>query len=331
MDDLPDKAEAYRTTTSYLPDAERESCPSCGTPWIWIILFIAALLAIIGMVVWVIWLYHKNSTSKGQTIELIDPNIQVDSDTQITGTFTTKNANDIVTLYATLHPPKFNASGGLDNASAAKNQVGKGSDKSVSLSGLSQGVKYYATLIVTNTKSSNYKSYTQIVYMQGSTITPTIAGSTGTNGANTFEIQDILQVGAIQVNDPINNGIYPVIFNQRPSTARSLFVLNSSSQLQLENNTLTDVCLFNSAGNLVAADCKLNGVTGLTANDGQWVYNPTPYANRICLKSTIPTSSSSTAPTCIKLSGVGNGTGTLTVANDSGNGDAFALAFETAQ
>jgi hypothetical protein len=321
MDDLPDNV--YRTT--YGPDTEHEPCPvcpSCGTPWIWIILFIAALLAIIGLVVWLIYIYHRNSTCKGQQITLTNPNIQVDSPTQITGTWTPTTNNDTVTLYATLHPPVFGATGGLDNTSAATNsKSAKATDGSVSLPGLTKGLKYYATLIASNSKTNNYKSYTQIVYMLDSTIPTNIAGASGTSVHNTFEIQDILQVGAIQIGTETtsDNNIFNVQFNQRPTEARSLFYFNDKSQLQSSNASLENICLFNSSGNVIAAPC---GSTGL--NDSKWTYNPGKLANRICLTSTL----SSATPTCIELSGLSNGTGTVITSTSSTAGDAFVLAFE---
>jgi len=325
MDDLPDKAEAYRTTTSYLPDNEREPCPSCGTPWIWIILFIAALLAIIGLVVWLIWLYHKNSTCKGQQIELKDANIEVSTSNSIKGTWAPlKNSSDTVILYATLHPPKFNSTGGLDNVSAQKlfQKAAPGST-SVVLTGLQPRLKYYATLIATSSKSNNYQVYTQLVYMQDGSINP--SGVTGS--ANTFAIQDIIQIGAIQLasETPISGstGTYNVEYNQTPTDTRRLFFYNANGQIQSSetNSALQNVCLFNDNGVLHAQEC----VTGGGVND-KWSYNPASgkFANRWCLTSTVGTDT----PTCMVLTPIQNGTASVTVTTPTTVGDSWALQFE---
>ncbi len=355
MDENP---EGYAITTSHLPYATAMECPSCPSSIIWIILLIVAILVIIGAIVWIIALYHRDRncekncgvTGPGSPISFDNAVINVDNDTQITGRWTTTDIDDIVILYATLHPPRFNALGGLDNPTAATSfrqagppnvsigvtgQTGPtgfmstipaNNANSVSLPGLTKGVKYYATLVARNKKTYNYKSYTQIVYMQGSNV----PGSTG----NSFEIQDILQVGAIQIipENPVND-VYTVQFNQRSRQARDLFFFNSNNQLQLNDiNTggLTNICLFNNAGNLVAAACG-TGVTGATAgsaaNNSQWVYNPNNNANKICLKNTMDTNS----PTCLKLTGIGNGTGTISVTSNTDAGDAWALAFENPQ
>ena len=350
MDEDP---EGYAITTSHLPDTTAMECPSCPSSIIWIILLIVAVLLIIGAIIWIIALYHRDRncekncgvTGPGIPIQMSNPKINVDNDTQITGTWTTTDPGDTVILYATLHPPRFNALGGLDNPTAAtlfkkadSSNVSTGVSgatgvtgtipgndvNSVPLSGLTKGVKYYATLIARNGKTYNYKSYTQIVYMQSSNV----IGSTG----NTFEIQDILQVGALQVlpENP-SNGVYNVQFNQRTRQARDLFFFNASNQLQLsDTGGLSNVCLFNNGGNLVAADCGLGvtgAVAGSSANNGQWVYNPNKYANKICLKNTLD----SNTPTCLKLTSVGNGTGTVAVTSNTDAGDAWALAFENPQ
>ena len=353
MDEDP---EGYAITTSHLPDTTVATYPTCETPWIWIILFVVFLLLAIGLGIWLIVKYSRDRncdrncgatgcTGPGVPIAFANPAVNVDSDTQITGTWTTTDPGDTVTLYATPHPPRFNALGGLDNPTAATLFKVAGSPivsdgttgvtgfmstipinnaNNVTLSGLTKGVKYYATLIARNSKTYNYKSYTQIVYMQSSNV----IGSTG----NTFEIQDILQVGALQVQ-PENptNGVYNVQFNQRTRQARDLFFFNPSSQLQLsDTGGLSNVCLFNNGGNLVAADCGLGvtgAVAGSSANNGQWIYNPNKYANKICLKNTLD----SVMPTCLKLTSVGNGTGTVAVTPNTDAGDAWALAFENPQ
>ena len=354
MDEDP---EGYAITTSHLPDSTvvTPDCPP-STSWIWIILFVLFLLLAIGLVIWIIFLLRREKNCSGCTgpgvpIGFNNSAINVDSDTQITGTWTTTDAGDIVTLFATLHPPKFNNLGGLDNPTASTNFKVAGSTvlgptgatgitgptginpavNSVTLSGLTPGVKYYATLIARNGNTNNYKSYTQIVYMQDGNIPTNIAGATGSTVPNTFEIQDILQVGAIQIREdiPDANGIFNVEFNQRPTQARDLFFFNTSGQLQTSTVGLENICLFNSSGNLVAAPCA--GVTGAilgsTPANSSWQYNPQGQANKLCLKNTVNTSS----PMCLKLTGIGQGTGTLSISSDLTPGDAWAPVFEHPQ
>lgn len=359
MDEDP---EGYAITTSHLPDTTAVvDCPECSSPAIWIILFVLFLLLSIGLLIWIFLKYRyddKNCngcTGAGSPISVANPVVNVDSDTQISASWTTTDPGDVVTLFATLHAPIYNSSGGLDNPTAqtkfrvAGSAIGAtgstgptgftgttGTSNSVILPGLTKGLKYYATLIARNAKTNNYKSYTQIVYMQGSNVPISVNGSTGTNVPNTFEIQDILQVGAIQLTSDVAdaNGVYNVEFNQRPRQARDLFAFNDKSQLQLETTAtgLTNLCLFNSSGNVVAADCT-NGVTGAAvgslANTSYFVYNPQDNANKLCLKNTIDNG----PLTCLKLTGLGSGIGTLSFASGQNlnNGDAWALAFENGQ
>lgn len=351
MDEDP---EGYAITTSHLPDTTTSvDCPECSSPWVWIILFVVFLLLAIGLGIWIIYLIRRDNkncsgcTGPGVPIAFENPAISVDSDTQITGTWTTTDPGDIVTLFATLNPPKFNSSGGLDNATAATNFKVAGSTvfgttgntgntgptginagvNSVTLSGLTPGVKYYATLIARNSNTNNYKSYTQIVYMQDGNIPMNVAGSTGASVLNTFEIQNVLQVGAIQIRQDTAdaNGIFNVEFNQRPTQSRDLFYFNGSSQLQSSTSGLENVCLFNSSGNLVAAPCAgmTGAVPGSNANNSYWQYNPPGQANKLCLKNYVNTST----PLCLKLTGIGQGTGTLSLSSDLSPGDAWAPVF----
>ena len=352
MDEDP---EGYAITTSHLPDtSEVQDCPSCSSPVIWIILFIVFLLLAIGLGIWLIYLIRREKNCSGCTgctgpgipISFENPIINVDSPNQITGSWTTTDPGVSVTLFATLHPPKFDSNGALLNSSASTNfktsspiSIGvtgitgatgiTGTVNSVSLSNLTAGVKYYATLVARNGSTNNYKSYTQIVYMQDGNI-PT--GPTG--NFNTFEIQDILQVGAIQLTSdvPDASGNYNVEFNQRPRQARDLFYFNGKSQLQLDpNNTLglNNLCLFNNAGNVVAADCGgfTGAASGSTPNNSYFTYNPKNHANMFCLKNTLDTAT----PTCLKLTGIGSGTGTLSLTNVLTSGDAWAPAFVNTQ
>ena len=356
MDEDP---EGYAITTSHLPDSTVADCPRCSSPWLWIILFVLFLLLSIGFLIWALWLLRREKNCSGCTgpgvpIAFSSARVNVDSDTQISGTWVTTDPDEVVTLFATLHPPIFSGDGSLTNPQAATlfKQAGAaaigptgitgptgttgttGTVNSVSLSGLTPGLKYYATLIARNPRTHNYKSYTQIVYMESGNITTFTNGATGSI-LNTFEIQDILQVGAIQLSSDVAdaNGIYTVQFNQRPRQARDLFYFNPQSQLQLSpaNATgLEGLCLFNNGGNLVAASCT-NGITGATAgsipNTSYFVYNPQNNANKLCLKNTVDTGT----PTCLKMTGISNGIGTVSFSNATLQGDAWALAFENGQ
>ena len=355
MDEDP---EGYAITTSHLPDTTvvAPDCPP-STSWIWIILLIIALLIIIGLIIWLVYKYHHDDkncsgcTGPGFPISVAGAEINVDSDTQISASWTTTDPDDVVTLFATLHPPIYNSSGGLDNSTAqtkfriAGSAVGAtgstgstgftgttGTSNSVILPGLTKGLKYYATLIARNAKTHNYRSYTQIVYMQGSNVPLNVPGATGANVPNTFEIQDILQVGAIQLTSDVidANGVYNVEYNQRPRQARDLFVFDDKGRLKLETTAtgLTNLCLYNSGGNVVAADC-IAGITGAAPgsapNSSYFVYNPDGNANKLCLKNSVDNGT----PTCLKLTGIGSGTGTLSFSSTNLNaGDAWALAFE---
>ena len=338
-------------TESHLPEQRTSlECPNtdCPAPWLWIILVIVLILVLLGFVAWIIYLYHRNSENKGGNIELLNPLIRVDSDSQISATFVT-NCNNTVTLFATLHPPQFTNAGSLSNANAAAHTQTSGSlactsgatgaSGSITLSGLQPGVKYYATLIATNSsKSSNYKSYTQVVFLESGTFTPTFDAALGVTGP-LFEIQDILQVGAVQINNENADQTFGTIFNQRPIVPRSLFFFNGISQLQATTETAfgsETICLFNVNGSLVGANCASgptgsNMATSGTVNaNSQWIYNPSGFsANKLCLKNSVSTTAGATGPVCLKLTGIGNGNGALSVTSDTDAGDAWVLAFES--
>ena len=72
MDDFNEPGLATHT--------EYEVAPSCGSSIVWIILFIIAFLAIAGLVVWIVWLYHSRSNCKNNPkdkLTLVNPNIYV--------------------------------------------------------------------------------------------------------------------------------------------------------------------------------------------------------------------------------------------------------------
>lgn len=308
---------AYRATSRLEGEPEVTSA-SCGTPWIWIILFIAALLAIAGLIVWIVYAYHRDT--KDRVITLKDANIEVASDTSIVGTWSnTGKDSDKVTLWATLHPPEFNDDGSLSNTNAKSASSTNGAT-TVTLSGLAANLKYYATLIVTNPNISNYQVYTQLVYMDSKT--PLVVTTEGTEPStaksSTFAIQDILQVGKVQLTGTDNTQVH---FNQKPSEARTLWFVNASGQI--ESNEESGTCLFNTNGLLAGASCTTTAADSL--NNSKWSYNPGKYANRWCLTSTI----SNDNPTCMILNPISSGTATIKVAATSSVGDAWVNAFET--
>jgi flagellar basal body-associated protein FliL len=316
---MEDDPNFYRTTTSLEPEEPTTTSGGGGGEWIWIILFLIAILAIIGLVIWLIFSYRRDT--KGKTLQLTDPIVDVTSNTQITGKWkSTGNASDKVTLYATLDPPIYNDNGTLGNTGAQSTSA-SGEAASVSVNGLQKGLKYYATLILTNTNTTNYQVYNQIVFMQDKDI-PTNVTSSPEEGStqNTFSIDDILQVGKIEIINPTGDAPYDAQFNQIPTDVNSLWFYNSQGKIQSANEALDDICLFNSSGKLIAQGC-----TAGSNSDSQWTYNPTGNANKWCLTSTATNAN----PTCMILGTINTkGTSPVTVSNTSTVGDAWALAFQ---
>ena len=307
--------DAYRAVTAR-ELGEPEVSSGCGTPWIWIILFIAALLAIAGLIVWIVYAYQRDT--KDRVITLKNANVEVASNTSIVATWdATGKDSDKITLWATLDPPQFKDDGSLANTNAKSNSVTNGAT-TVTLSGLDAGLKYYSTLIVTNPNVSNYQVYTQLVYMDSATpmVVSTEAG--GTTRSATFAIEDILQVGKVQLTGTNNNQVQ---FNQRPSEGRTLWYVNA--QGQIESNEESGTCLVNNNGVLAAGECTTTSADAL--NNSKWTYNPGKFANRWCLTST----TSDANPTCMILNPISSGTATIKVANTSNVGDAWVNAFET--
>lgn len=303
--------DALKITTAREPEVDSNEC---GTPWIWIILFIAALLAIAGLIIWIVYAYHRDT--KDRVIDLKDANIEVASDTSLTGTWSpTGKDTDKVTLWATLHPPEFNNDGTLANSNAKKSSTVSGAT-TVTLTGLDTGLKYYGTIIVTNSNTSNYQVYTQLVYMDSKT--PIVATTGDTTKSSNFAIEDILQVGKVQLTGTDNNQVQ---FNQKPSEADTLWYVDGSGRIV--SNADNTKCLFNSNGLLVASDCDTT--SGDALNNSKWTYNPGKYANRWCLTNT----TSNENPTCMVLNPISSGTATIKVSDTSSVGDAWVNAFES--
>jgi hypothetical protein len=330
--DYFDEPEAYNVTTAneYRPPIVYPSSgPSCGgSSIVWIILLIIAFLAIAGLIVWVVLLYHRrnddnnNNNNNRRLLNFTNPNIQVNSDNSITGTWTsTSNSTDTVALYATTQPPIFasgtGATGGIITNANGKTTSQSATNTTITLPGLQPATKYYATLVVTNPGlTNNYFSYTQLVFL----------GTVSSTSGN-FAIEHILQVGKLQViNDTVQ-------FSQSPTDVDALWTYNAAGQLM---NTNTGLCLFADAANNL-------GVTGCTVTTGtnvnsKWTYNPGALANRWCLSSTTSSATTvtgATGATCMVLgsitapSGSSPGaSGIVTVSNTSQAGDAWVNAFE---
>lgn len=317
----------YRVSTI----AGATECPS-ETPWLWIVLFILALAAVIGLAVWVAYLYHNRTTSKGKTIKFTNPKIQILSDTSIKGSWDdTGDKNDVIILYASTEPLEFTSEGKpSNNDSVVKSQQATSGALTVSVDGLQSRLKYYATLVATNTSISNYQVYTQLVYMSSTTPAKATLDANNNPTNNTFSIQDILQVGKIEAAEITSGstGPYSVVFNQAPTDPRTLWYVNNNGQLQLDETGtgIPNVCLFKNSSNVLEArDCGT--ASNIDTANSVWVYNPkSAFANRWCLQST----TSNATPTCMVLGSISSSTGkaTVTLSDSSKPGDGWVNAFE---
>ena len=332
----------------YLDDVsfERTEQSSGGSSWIWIILLIVALIAIAGLVVWVVLLYRTRD-SKGKIVQFTGAKIFVTGPKTITATWPTpSDKNDSYTLYASLDPPIYNDKGAVTNAVTNGSSTASSGATTTQVAGLQNRLKYYATLVVTNSKTNNYQVYNQLVFME-TAAPPGPVGATGSEVLTTFTIQDILQVGKLQVPGASTGGVtgdvQSVEFSQNPVEADSLFYMNGNSQIQIDETTgLTDFCLWNIDGELKAQSC---GATGAATNS-KWTYNPSvtgtgatgatgtvepSYTNQWCLTSTL----NNPKPTCMILqpitqANIGTfGTATVKVADTSKVGDEWVNALET--
>jgi len=314
MSDLPEP-DAYRRTTVEDPGGGG----GCGAPWFWIILFIIALLVITALVI--VLVYAIRRTTKGSNLEFKGAVIKVGKDNStLTATWpSTNKTSDKVTLWATLDPPEFDTLGKVLNSNAKSSQAASGVN-TTTLTGLDAGIKYYATVTVFNDDTYNYQLYTQIVYMDGTTPVTNVPGQTAVVEVqkNTFAIEDIIQVGKIQL---VEDG--SIRFNQRPSEANSLWYVNSDGQIAHDENTT--VCLYNNNGVLASEDCSTLKTSNL--QNSKWTYNGGKLSNQWCLSSTI----NNDKPSCMVLEGISNGSATVSVKSDVNAGDAWANAFEVSK
>jgi len=302
---MDDESNLYQTTTSVEP--EKTSCG--GGEWIWAILFFIALLIIAGLIIWLVLSYRRNT--KGTLLQLTNPLIEVTSNTQITGSWkSTGNASDKVTLFATLEPPIYNDAGNVTNPNALSSTA-SGEAASVTINGLQQNLKYYATLILRNDNTNNYQVYNQTIFTQISTL----PAGTLLNNSLPFTINDMLQIGNIEYIT--GTAPFSTQFNQLP-IENNLWYYNANGQIQSNNE---NVCLFNLNGKLIAQDCSASPTDN---SDSKWTYNPSKNPNKWCLSSTITNAN----PTCMVLGNITKGKAPITVTNTSTVGDSWALNFQ---
>ena len=296
--------DQYEVTTRTVPQQEGGSSGS----WVWIILIILLILAIIGLIIWVVLLYRRNPSDR--KIQLTGANVEVISPTEIKAVWgQTSSTEDIGTLYATLDPPKYNNNGTLTNANILKSSPVSNGGTQATVSKLTPGLKYYATLIITNNHTSNFAVYNQIVYMATPASTP----------PNDIEIQirDILQVGAIERNNE------NVTFKQIPSEEAAITFFMGGITPGATNGQITqdNFCLYDNNGTLSAKECS--EITSSELELSRWVYNHDGLANRWCLANTVD----QTRPKCMVLGPITNGpngTATIKVTDQSEQGDGWA-------
>lgn len=311
MSDLSEP-DAYRRTSTYEPQG---GGGGCGAPWFWIIMFIISLLVITALIVALVYAYRR--VTKGQDLLFKGAIVKVGKDNStLTASWPdTSKKSDKVTLYATLNPPQFDTDGKVLNAKITPVVAASGQN-SVTLNGLSPGLKYYATVTVVNSDTYNYQVYTQIVYMEGITPVTKVPGETG-NVNNTFAIEDIIQLGRIQLDETGEK----VTFNQRPSQTGSLWYVDTGSVIKNKDNDTK--CLYNNNGVLGINDCPVSSSGAVDVNN-QWTYGGGKLSNQWCLTSTIDDDK----PKCMVLGGISNGSATITVTDNVDAGDSWANAFE---
>lgn len=301
-----DPEEELRLEEAPLLSEEQYHTESSGggsSSWIWIILLLFMFLIIIGLIVWLVFAYRRNP--KDPEINFVNPSIEVSSPTSVTGRWTTTDKSDVVTIYATQEPPRIKSDGTVSNQRFTKAVAGSGAD-SVILGNLITKAKYYITLIATNSDTVNYQSYTQVVYMQN--LTPKAPPADPSPPVtNVFTIQDILQVGELEIVPSTSGGSVAAgnavqLVQNVTDVNNTRWFVNSNNQIQSLNN---DLCLYNNNGTLTAGTCSdLNTGTQLALS--QWTYNPPSsqnegYANRWCLTQSTGSTTTSSTPSCMIL------------------------------
>ncbi len=314
------------------PDPAVYPCPSSSST-VWIILLVLAFLIIIGLAIWVVYLYYNRNKNNTNTREifLVNPSFVV-SDNTITAYWT----NNIETegnryyLYATRNPPFYGSTGAVLNPSAQQNfQASSEGSSSVTVSGLSSNTKYYATLVATNPRSSTYKIFTQLVFMEASA-PPAPINSVNSN----FAIEHILQGGAIQLGSTgtttSGETTYNVEYSTDPSCLRQIFFMNANSQIQFsDTSAFPNLCLYNNGGTLSARECNAANNNG----DSVWTYNYEGLTNRWCLSNTFNVNgvTGATGASCMSLGMLNstNRSGQISITNNSQPGDGWANYYRT--
>jgi hypothetical protein len=338
----------YEINRESLPnEISSEETKSCGsTSFIWIILLIILLLLLIAVCIWFgVYYYHNKNKCEGCTgvtgcdsnpnrMNVTGVRLNITSDTSVSASWnaTSRNTDNFI-LYASLDPPIQNQNGEVTNFTAKGTSVTNGAT-TATITGLQHRLKYYITLVGTNTLTSNYFTYTQIIYMQSGNIP---AGTTGNAPftppfTNTFSINDIIQTGKIQVlpNSGVT-GTYQVEYTQFPLNEYSIFILNSKGQIQLDNPNLDSpggLCLVSSGatGTLIAQEC-----TTASTTNSYWTYSPTNYPNQWCLTSSVSINGATgNAPTCMAVNGISaQGVASINVTNNSTPGDAWSISYQS--
>lgn len=305
-----------------------ETEPTKGSSGWLIGLVIFLLLVIAGLIVWGVWATLHDS--KDREIAFTGANVEVSTDTQITGTWPQTGTNsDVVTIYATLDPPIFSTRGAVTNAGVLSNQASNG-DVKVSLSKLQKGLKYYATLVATNSNTANFQVYTQIVYMEADS--PKARGTNNATDPDQFEMQHILQVGKI-IRDDNNNVQFSQLLEEETDESRVRWTMSGGKITDGNENCLyvpglnvatTGTANVSTNNNLMMGPCAgISSTTGTTPlENSDWTYNPSSFANRWCLTNTI--SATTPNPYCIKLPTINAGkTSSVVVVDNSTAGDAW--------
>lgn len=167
-----------------------------GAGWLWGIL---ALIAIIAAVVFLIlWLVQRNK--KNDILSVTNQKFSINSSNQMTATWSSSNASDVVNLYVIQSGGKLNftSDGTPTNSSiivARSGQVAASVGVATATPVLTLGVSYIGYLVVTNSTINDYKSYKSQVL---------IVGNFGPTGA--FHIKAVSQQGEIVYATPENMG-----------------------------------------------------------------------------------------------------------------------------
>lgn len=308
--------------------------PSCPSSAIWVILFFIFLAVAIGLAIWLIVLYAtkrvNNPNSSNPTIILENPKIVANA-AAITGSWgNLTESTDIVTLYVSEHPFRFNPDGTvIVDQTVTKSQSATGSNNSVNIVvGGSQTRN--AMLIVSRKGTSVVRMYGPVrVYTQtdatiqnylfnivdldtgngavsrtGTFVSQTVPGNTmgsiaGTNDYGVFRLGSSINKNPSSLsflvnyqlpNDP-NDISNPVsILCQNPTNSQVSLAVWTNSTDAINTPI---ICPQNMAGGCPGANIPISFC--------QWSYNTSPVSaagqNKWCLNSTQPLLSGAVAQT----------------------------------